>query len=613
MSAATNTRTGTKVRARFEDLGFQAQTGLRLEYDVYFPSTDTLKLDLKLPGFGSLPAGRSLWDASSGGIKRADSASIRIHARPAGHWGTTKPYLEAYAYAQSGGGKTFTDWGLYWRLSQSMNGTGSSKGDEFQVPVGRWATITVEAQMNTPGNADGALRVWLDGAQGIDINDLRWVDAAPYTWTQTMYESFYNEGSHPATTFSIADMTLSTITDATAPTAPTAGPTVSGGADVAAHAAGTPLTRTAVENGNGSTITGRRWSIEAGSPAGVWTVIGTATTLQWTPTVPGTYNLRYQATNANGSTTDDVKVVVTAPTTAVPTAAPTVSAGTDVAAHTAGTPLTRTADEDGNGSTITGRRWSIEAGSPAGVWTIIGSATTLQWTPTVPGTYTLRYQATNANGSTTDDVKVVVNAPPTSTSTYVQRWTGLDGSPWPAELVMSTVGNAPGTASLRAGRGQISGTADYRGLVGTLTRGGTVPSFGGNVQGTVDVVRSTSGEQYTGFELRRQANGDAYKLEFRGTDLVLYRRIGGVDTLIARRAWTLGTTNTRLGFRVDARNAISVKMFPVGGRDPGWTVLATDATPIPAATATSDVGIYHATGWTTPSAARFDDLTVSAA
>ena len=278
----------------------------------------------------------------------------------------------------------------------------------------------------------------------------------------------------------------------------------------------------------------------------------------------------------------------TAPTAPIaPTAAPTVSAGTDVAAHTAGTPLTRTADEDGNGSTITGRRWSIEAGSPAGVWTIIGSATTLQWTPTVPGTYNLRYQATNANGSTTDDVKVVVTAPATSTSTYVQRWTGLDGSPWPAELVMSTVGNAPGTASLRAGRGQISGTADYRGLVGTLTRGGTVPSFGGNVQGTVDVVRSTSGEQYTGFELRRQANGDAYKLEFRGTDLVLYRRIGGVDTLIARRAWALGTTNTRLGFRVDARNAISVKMFPVGGRDPGWTVLATDATPIPAATATS--------------------------
>jgi hypothetical protein len=127
------------------------------------------------------------------------------------------------------------------------------------------------------------------------------------------------------------------------------------------------------------------------------------------------------------------------------------------------------------------------------------------------------------------------------------------------------------------------------------------------------VRRSSSGEQYTGFELRRQPNGDAYKLEFRATDLVLYRRINGVDTQIAHRPWALGTTDKRVGFRIDHRNVISAKVFAVGGTDPGWTVLATDATPIPAATATADVGLYHATGWTTSGNARFDDLVVSAA
>jgi beta-glucanase (GH16 family) len=225
-------------------------------------------------------------------------------------------------------------------------------------------------------------------------------------------------------------------------------PTVSAGADVAAHTAATALDRTAVENANGSTITARQWSIEAGSPAGVWTVIGTAAALRWTPTVPGTYTLRYQATNANGASRDDVTVVVTAATT-TSTAVPTVSAGADVAAHTAATALDRTAVENANGSTITARQWSIEAGSPAGVWTVIGTAAALPLDPhrarhlhpPLPGHQRQRRQPRRRHR----------RRHPATTSRYTQQWSGGEGSPWPAELVRSTVGNAAGVASVRSG------------------------------------------------------------------------------------------------------------------------------------------------------------------
>jgi hypothetical protein len=213
---------GFKLNARFSELGFQPQKALRLDYDVFVPNAETLALDLKLPGFGSAPADKNLWYVSTGGIKHADSASIRIHTRAAGAWSIPHPYIEAYVYADSGGGQVRKDWGLYWRFSESMNGTGSRKGDEFTIPVGRWFTISVEAEMNSPGKADGKLRMWLDGKQGIDITDMVYVTAPPYEWTQTVFGTFYNSGSHAATTMRFANMRMGTLGSLTAPaTAPT--------------------------------------------------------------------------------------------------------------------------------------------------------------------------------------------------------------------------------------------------------------------------------------------------------------------------------------------------------------------------------------------------------
>lgn len=85
--------------------------------------------------------------------------------------------------------------------------------------------------------------------------------------------------------------------------------------------------------------------------------------------------------------------------------APIVNAGSDASVVT-GTVFARTAAETGTG--ISSRSWTIMSG-PANVGASIGSTATVNWTPTVSGTYTLRYQATSSSGSGIDDVQVVAS------------------------------------------------------------------------------------------------------------------------------------------------------------------------------------------------------------
>ena len=214
--APTGARDGVKLRTKLTDLDVTPQAALQLDYDVFIPDTQTLEHDFKLPGIASAPHHESVWYASSGGTKQPDSASLRLHARPAGNWGMTHHYLEAYTYAESGGGKTFDQWGLYWRLADDLNATGHARGDEMRIPIGEWFTISMQAHINTPGNADGQLRVWLNGHKGIDLNDMNWVTHGHHTWTQTMFDTFYNDTNHHTTTIHIANMQLTDPTDPSA-------------------------------------------------------------------------------------------------------------------------------------------------------------------------------------------------------------------------------------------------------------------------------------------------------------------------------------------------------------------------------------------------------------
>jgi len=93
------------------------------------------------------------------------------------------------------------------------------------------------------------------------------------------------------------------------------------------------------------------------------------------------------------------------PATATAPAAPVVNAGADASVQT-GTAFTRTATET---NSPTSRSWTIVSG-PTGAGTTIGTAAALSWTPTTLGSYVLRYSATNATGTGTDDVTVTVTA-----------------------------------------------------------------------------------------------------------------------------------------------------------------------------------------------------------
>lgn len=88
-------------------------------------------------------------------------------------------------------------------------------------------------------------------------------------------------------------------------------PGVSAGADAAIGLNSGAFTRTATENDGGYAISARSWTIQSG-PTGTGTTIGTSTALSWTPSVAGTYVLRYSATNAGGTSYDEIQVNVVA-------------------------------------------------------------------------------------------------------------------------------------------------------------------------------------------------------------------------------------------------------------------------------------------------------------
>lgn len=104
---------------------------------------------------------------------------------------------------------------------------------------------------------------------------------------------------------------------------------------------------------------------------------------------------------------------------------PTVSAGADETIFLGQTLPSRTATENLNGGgAITSRAWSltsVPAGASTGV--IDTDATLNAWTPTVAGTYTLQYSATNPQGTGTATATITVTAP---VRTLDQAWLGID-------------------------------------------------------------------------------------------------------------------------------------------------------------------------------------------
>lgn len=188
-------------------------------------------------------------------------------------------------------------------------------------------------------------------------------------------------------------------------------PTVSAGADVAAHTVSTEFARAATEAANGSTITARAWTIQSG-PTGAGSTISTAAALAWTPTQAGTYILRYSATNGVGTTTDDVSITVTS--VALPVVNPISEQTVDPHVNDVVT-LTATAS-----NSPTAWSWTQVSGPTV---TLSGSGASRTFTApafygTNSATVVLGVTATNAGG-TSSQVQATVTILPTARATRV--------------------------------------------------------------------------------------------------------------------------------------------------------------------------------------------------
>ncbi|MBL8926314.1 MAG: hypothetical protein JNM77_08745 [Pseudonocardia sp.] len=216
-----------------------------------------------------------------------------------------------------------------------------------------------------------------------------------------------------------------------------------------------------------------------------------------------------------------------------PAVAPTVSAGADVPAHTEDTALTRTATEPSDGGqAITSRSWTIVSG-PAGVGTTIGTAAALSWTPATPGSYVLRYSATNSIGTGTDDVAVeVIEAYAPDGVPWLTEALGADARlavevAWAADLTdasgsgwawsdITTDVRVAGGITIRIGKGDEASTSQPASCALTLDNTTGAYSLGGMSSNWPHVRRGTPVRASVdlgdgdGFQTLFQGNADGW-------------------------------------------------------------------------------------------------------
>lgn len=80
------------------------------------------------------------------------------------------------------------------RFYTNMNGYSSS--NQFEIVRGQWYHIEVQQQMNTPGTADGILRVWIDGTLVMEYTDVTIYDGTATNpgWSMVDWEPVFGGG-----------------------------------------------------------------------------------------------------------------------------------------------------------------------------------------------------------------------------------------------------------------------------------------------------------------------------------------------------------------------------------------------------------------------------------
>jgi hypothetical protein len=137
-----------------------------LRYAVQFPAGFDWVKGGKLPGlFGGQPP------SGGGEVEGDDGFSIRYMWREAGAG-------EAYAYIVN----KPDDFGV-------SIGRGS-----WQFPTGTWTVLEQEIVLNQPSQANGTLRVWVDGQQVIEQTDIVYRTTDDVTIDGLMFSTFFGGG-----------------------------------------------------------------------------------------------------------------------------------------------------------------------------------------------------------------------------------------------------------------------------------------------------------------------------------------------------------------------------------------------------------------------------------
>jgi hypothetical protein len=83
------------------------------------------------------------------------------------------------------------DLGLQTPATSGITGQFNLDIGSFVIPKGRWVSVEQETVLNTPGNADGMARLWLDGQLKIQRSKILWRTTETLSLTGVIHDVWY--------------------------------------------------------------------------------------------------------------------------------------------------------------------------------------------------------------------------------------------------------------------------------------------------------------------------------------------------------------------------------------------------------------------------------------
>ena len=94
----------------------------------------------------------------------------------------------------------------------TMPGTGERgvglPAKTWNFPTGRWVNIEQEIRLNTPGQANGTLAIWIDGVLRVEMNDVAFRKQSTVRLAGVLSDVYYNGAAPKETTIQLTNFNL---------------------------------------------------------------------------------------------------------------------------------------------------------------------------------------------------------------------------------------------------------------------------------------------------------------------------------------------------------------------------------------------------------------------